>query len=86
MLQIFSLCEAEVGVSLQSLPGVGQFCLSVLILDVLRMDNLHMLSVSLLLPSGLSRALVATAGAKQSNRKHYTLTPDLRSGRALCQP
>lgn len=32
MLQISSLCQAEVGVSMDNLPGVRQFCLYLLIL------------------------------------------------------
>lgn len=53
MLQISSLCQAEVQVSVDSLPGVGHFCLYLLMnFKVLRCDDLEIFGVrsGLLLP------------------------------------
>lgn len=58
MLQNFSLCQAEVWVSVDSLPGVCHFCLYLLInFKILRCDNLEIFGVrsGLLLLSGVSR-------------------------------
>lgn len=57
MLQIFCLCQAEVQVSVDSLPGVCHFCLNLLInFKILRYDNLEIFGMrSGLLPSGVSR-------------------------------